>query len=221
MRAICALAQPARDAGRHGEHRRHQDHAVDDHAEVGREAQHLGQGRQGDAGGDHAPEAAGAADDHDDQEGLHVIEIEEQRIDDPQVEGEDAARRAGDRGADREGGELVGHRRDALRAHQRLVLLDGDQGAADARAAQRVEEAEHQPPRRPRRSSRTCAWCRRRRRRPCGGGRLGMPSGPRVRVDPVARDQRDQQREGQGRDHEGVAVGAQDREADRPAPPRR
>ena len=42
---------------------------------------------------DHAPEAARAADDHDDQEGLHVIEVEEQRIDDPEVEGEDAARR--------------------------------------------------------------------------------------------------------------------------------
>ena len=121
----------------------HQDHAVDDHAEVGGEAQHLGQRRQRDAGDDHAPEAAGAADDHDDQEGLHVIEVEEQRIDDAQVEGEDAARRAGDGGADREGGELVGHRRDALGAHQRLVLLDRDQGAADARAAQRIEEGEH------------------------------------------------------------------------------
>ena len=75
---------------------------------------------------------------------------------------------AGDGRADGEGRELVGHRRDALRAHQRFVLLDGDQGAADARAAQRVEEAEHRPPRRPRRSSRTGRGAERVRRTAVG-----------------------------------------------------
>jgi hypothetical protein len=48
-----------------------------------------------------------------------------------------------------------------------------------------------------------------------GLGQVGDAERPAREIDPVAGDQRDQEREGQRHDHEGVAVGAQGRIADR------
>src|SRR6266536_3381 len=85
---------PAHAAGKE-QHGHDEDGAVEHHPEIGREAQQIGERGEHGARPQHAPEATGPADDHHDQHGLGVVEVEHRWIDDREVEDEQPSDDAG------------------------------------------------------------------------------------------------------------------------------